>query len=430
MAGRPVSKNNVIAGSFLVISLILAIAVSVYISGAQERLIPSHEYTVRFSLADGAAGLKPGSKVTLGGLNVGRVVDLTVASTPGQPSLDARIRVRTGINLYESAMVFLERPLLGAGSEINISDVGTHQSGAGFTGASDSLEPGEMVMGRIAPPAFLAQAGYGPQQAQKVRVAIDQLADLAGRLDGMVERLDPQIDPIVKSASSALDDVRSITGDVRQKLPGWTDTLDHTLASVDSAADKAGPLLDDTRAVVADVQAAIDENRPHVDRIVASVESAADKIDHQTVDRLNEGLQTASTALDRAGKVVADIAGYINEEMPSIRKIVGNFRLASDQLKLVTIEVRRNPWRLLYRPETKELESEMLYDAARSYAEAVSDLRAASESLEAAASTPDPALTVVDRQSLESLHRQITDAFQKYQEAEKAFLQRAEQQSK
>ena len=76
MAVRQVSKNNVVAGAFLVVSLILAIATSAWISDAQERLIPTHEYVVRFSLADGAAGLKPGSKVNLGGLTVGRVSDM------------------------------------------------------------------------------------------------------------------------------------------------------------------------------------------------------------------------------------------------------------------------------------------------------------------------------------------------------------------
>ena len=44
--------------------------------------------------------------------------------------------------------------------------------------------------------------------------------------------------------------------------------------------------------------------------------------------------------------------------------------------------MRRNPWKLLYRPAADELENELLYEAARSFALAATDLRATSESVE------------------------------------------------
>lgn len=437
MASRPVSRNNVIAGAFLVASLAVAIFVSAVVSGARERLIPTREYIVRFTIAEGAAGLRAGSKVTLGGFKVGRVKDLGIISTSTEPALDVRILVRSGITLFENATVFLERPLLGSGSEINITSVGNHADGAEFQGQTDQLEPGETVTGRIAPPAFLAQAGYGPQQSEKVRIIIDQLAELSARLDGLVERIDPQVGPTLESARAAMDDIRAIAAEFRQKTPEWTGRLDAILASAEGTASQLGPIVDDVRAgvedarrIVTSVQGAIDEGRPRLNNILASAESAADKIDAETIDTLNKTLRTADAELARAGSAVADAAAFLREQMPSLRRMMGNFRLASDQLKLVTVEVRRNPWRLLYRPETKELEAELLYDAARAYAEAVSDLRAASESLEAAAATPDPARTVADRQALESLKAQIDEAFERYQEAERVFLQRVVDQSK
>ena len=243
MAGRPVSKNNVIAGSFLVVGLILAIVVSAILADAQERLIPSREYIVRFTVAEGAAGLKPGSKVTLGGLGVGRVMDLELSPAPGQPSLDARVRVRTGVTLYENAVVFLESPLLGSGSTVNISSIGEHKDGAPHAGASDTLEPGEVISGHIAPPAFLAQAGYGPEQANKVRVAIDQVADLTERLDGIVKRIEPKIDPTIDSVRAAVDDLQAITTDIRQHGPEWAGKGDRLLPSADEAAATASPLI-------------------------------------------------------------------------------------------------------------------------------------------------------------------------------------------
>jgi hypothetical protein len=47
------------------------------------------------------------------------------------------------------------------------------------------------------------------------------------------------------------------------------------------------------------------------------------------------------------------------------------------------MEVRRSPWKLLYRPSGDELARENLYEAARAFAIASSDLRVAGETLRA-----------------------------------------------
>ena len=52
-------------------------------------------------------------------------------------------------------------------------------------------------------------------------------------------------------------------------------------------------------------------------------------------------------------------------------------------------EIRAQPWRLLKQPDKDDLMREPIYAAARSYADAVSDLRAASEALEAALQQKD-----------------------------------------
>ena len=51
MASRVVSRNNVIAGLFVVGAMVLAIAISVAVSGVQKRLVPTTAYTVEFDMA-------------------------------------------------------------------------------------------------------------------------------------------------------------------------------------------------------------------------------------------------------------------------------------------------------------------------------------------------------------------------------------------
>ena len=105
------------------------------------------------------------------------------------------------------------------------------------------------------------------------------------------------------------------------------------------------------------------------------------------------------------------LSTIVTEETPSIRRTLANLRLMSDQLKLTAVEVRSQPWRLLHQPTNKELSSQVLYDATRAYAEAASDLRAASEALEA--SSGQPSQEVVDA---------LTQAVTKYKAAEQALM--------
>ena len=62
---------------------------------------------------------------------------------------------------------------------------------------------------------------------------------------------------------------------------------------------------------------------------------------------------------------------------------MANAHLTSEQLKLASIEIRRSPWRLLYTPKQKELETDNLYDAARSFAMAAGALDSAVHGLKA-----------------------------------------------
>ncbi|MFI4871167.1 MAG: hypothetical protein ACIARQ_05090, partial [Phycisphaerales bacterium JB061] len=104
---------------------------------------------------------------------------------------------------------------------------------------------------------------------------------------------------------------------------------------------------------------------------------------------------------------------------PGILRTLANARLASDQLRLATIEIRRNPWKLLARPDTKELREELFYDAARVYATAASDLQDAGASLEAILARPGGA----DEDEIRALTEELKSAMARYKQAEAGLLE-------
>lgn len=419
-------NNNVLAGAFLLSGVILAIVISFVLSGVGDALTPTRDYRVIFSLADGATGLKPGSSVLLGGQPVGKVKAVDVIPEPvggSEAGVEVLIAVQSRFKFMANAVFFLERPLLGSFSSINVTSLGDPTK----PGATP-LDPSARIRGQLAPPAFMAQAGFGPDQAAEVRAIIADTRKAVAKLSEIADKGAPKID-------AAISDVTGLVSEVRVKLPDWSSRLDTITRNLESASGKIDPIManasggvDQAREAIAKVDTILAESRPKVASILDSADSAARKVDTQTLDQANGALAEARRTLDTLGSAAATAAGMIREQTPNIRRALANARLVTDQMKLAAIEIRSQPWRVFYTPSEKENETSVLYDSARSYAQAVSDLRAASESLEATlavlSTSPVAAGQVTDRETVERLNGQLKQAFEKYRDAERALLDR------
>lgn len=393
-----VSRNNVIAGLFVVGAMLLALFISIMVSGAQKRLASTRGYTVRFSLADGASGLKPGSPVMLGGQEVGRVTSIAFGRKDDSndvTGVDVRVAIRSDLALHEDAAAYLERPLLGSMSAINIANLG---------GARPTLQAGATLLGVVAPPSFLAQAGYGPDQAAQVRELISDAAQAVDSLNRIVQKLEGDIDQGSKGVKTAIDDINAVTAEIRAKTASWTARVDSILASADKASG--------------DLRDFVDQNRPGLTTAIESVQRIINRFEGETMSLATDMIKSAKGGADEFREANSRLNRLLKEEEPNIQKILANFRLASDEIKLLGIEARRSPWKLLYSPKTKELDSELFYDAARTYAQAVSDLRAASEALEAVApGSPS-------RETVDTLTARLQAAFKQYEDAERSLLKK------
>lgn len=429
---RPGQRNNVLAGLFLVAGVVLAVAMSFVLSDARERLTPMTDYVIRFAMSDGTVGLKPGSSVLLGGQPVGRVTSVTlpIGDSKERASIDIGVAIRSDVILYDDAQVYLEKPLLGTLTSINIASMGSGTDPSKTRGASSRLEEGETIAGGLAPPSFLAQAGLGPEEVSRVKDIVQRAQDTVKKVDSIVGKATPDVDAVIADMRAAAAGIRDAVQTITQRVPAWSERIDSTTASVQTAANdvqsatKGLPALrDEASGLITDARSMISENRPAVSRIVDNADEAAQRFAEQAgpiAKDARETLQKASALADRLDTLVAT-------EEPNIRRVLANARLASDQLKLTMIEVRAQPWRLLLRPDTKELETELLYDSARSYAAAVSDLRAASASLQALVSSPDKPQPASG--DLAALSKQLDEAISRFKNAEDAFMQRLIQKS-
>ncbi|MFI4893520.1 MAG: MlaD family protein [Phycisphaerales bacterium JB058] len=392
MARHNRSKASLVAGSLLIFGLVGFIVISAIISGSIERLTPTESYTVRFNLRQGTGGLTEGATVLMGGQPVGRVTKIDFALEEGVPQgVDVGVRVDSEHTLYRDVMFVLERPLVGLGASLNIVDAGTTSAGR--------LEPGSVVMANLALPAFLTAAGFGAEQVQQLKDILSNTTDIVARTDGITTRLESDIDVLMadfKTFSSELAELKA--GEVRAN---------------------ADAMINDFRSLVDESRELLRVNRPRIDDTLSSAQRTMARFEGEHSDAALAALERAGEAAENLADVADEASDLLTQQKPGILRTLANARLASDQLRQATIEIRRNPWKLLARPDTKELREELFYDAARVYATAASDLQDAGASLEAILARPGGA----DEDEIRALTEELKSAMARYKQAEAGLLE-------
>lgn len=412
------TADNVKAGVFVLLTLAVAVAITITLAGARELLTPANIYLVRFSLDEGVAGLKPGAKVLVGGRECGTVRSLAYDDEERPTAIDVRIGIQPSLRVYSDAVAYLDRPLLGSQGVLNFASLG---GGEGAT----QLSEGDRLNGSIAAPDVLARAGYGPRQAQQLQDIMARADDLTQRFDRIVADIEQGFMP---SIQTAVDDFEGFVVDARERSSGWFDNIDAATENAKTITESANTGVEEARAFVADLREVIESNREAIDNTIANAEEASesvndilDRAEAETLEMVNGLVEDAREGVNEARSAIEKADSLIVEQTPEIRTALANARLATEQLRLTMGEVRRTPWRLLYRPNKKELDFELLYDATRSYASAVSDLRAASASLEAVVSSGRE--VTAEGEPVDSLVAEVNAAFERYQEAEQKFVE-------
>ncbi len=387
------TRNNVLAGIFVTVAVLLGLGVVMTLKQAWTWIESSHDYTLIFSVDDGVEGLTNGSEVRVGGVPMGKVQGVrTVANEAGVVDhIEVAFTLSRDVTLYDNAVAKRVAPLLGNISIINFSSVGDPATGAvvppdgELTAAPD--------LGILA--TFLGDdtAGGAKDIVSGVQRTIDNVEEFSEFLRDVPGDYDELVRP-------ALTDARAIVGDAREDYGQWAERVNAAIDRGFEGVEAFSVAMEDVRAgveenrpiireAVANMGEAVDVNRPKLDEVMdnalaLSEESRAALQDFRdvTVPKLNRGLDTAQTGLDDFAAVLDKVNEEYDVQIPGVRELLADARLAGQQLKLTTVEVRRSPWKLLYRPSTEELEYELLYEAVRTFALATADLKASVASMQ------------------------------------------------
>lgn len=398
------------AGLFVIAGLLFTLVVIVTIADFSKWTRKHQTIEVSFILRDGLHGLREGSLVTLGDQPIGSVSEISDQLKDGRVvGKLATINIPADYQIASNAIIQVVKPLFGTGSSLNISSVGQ----------GDAYESGQVIAVTIAPSLIskqlVSEMGIGDKQRlhlqeiiANIRDASDEMRESLPKLATKLNSIAAKIEPIAANAAPAIEDAKAtfantkdITSQFKEKTPAWTKRVDTITQQTEETVTTARDLLKDKDK----------ELRQTVDNVHAVTKNFREK----TMASIDEAVARGSSAMDNFRKSSLDIRGMIVGQRPVIERALANAELTTDQLKLTAIEVRRSPWRLMYKPDDKELETDNLYDAARSFALAASTLDAASESLKAVSQdkeNPEQVKRVLDH---------LTTVFERYEVAEKAF---------
>ena len=235
------------------------------------------------------------------------------------------------------------------------------------------------------------------------------LNTIAARINAMLKQAEPAVGDLASLASrlassgdigAALKDGAGLLRDLREGMGPIQERLQ-------AALSQAGSILEENRADLRSAASDLAQGAALARRVLEKVEPAAG------------GLGGAVSELERAAAAIGDA---VESGRPGIDAIIADAREAMANAANVTADIRRRPWRLLYRPSRGEEETLDLYDAAWAYNLEASQLERCLRELTSVVSRDGP--PPAGASTLKDALVRVEESLRRHREAEEAFFRK------
>ena len=388
----PSDRNALKSGAFILLTVIAIIAIIIGIKGLRDLSEPKVLRAVSFAFTSNLSGLAVGDDVRVGGVKVGTVQSITlVGATEAELKSKEPPRIRVAYTfpsryvLHRDAVLRVDAPLTGTPS-LNFESLGS----------AEVLANSEELTGW--PGGF------------------QELLASAPSLQSILRNVDQKTVPMVNDTVAKFG----------KTAESFTGTGEHATALINDVQSKVGPAVDKYHAV-ADVGAQMlvkirdlfGDTGPDFRTVVSNLATSTTTIKNKLpgiIDKVAASVASANVALEDVKAVALNAKDLSNSakgvlvgNKGKIDNMIVSLKAASDNLKNATAEVRRSPWRLLYKPAPNEMANLNLYDAAREFAEGANELNDASLALRDALTNKE-----MDKESLQKLMDKVQKTFEKF----------------
>ena len=400
-------RSELTAGVFTILATILLVGV-VFWLGAIDIFKPAaQEVWFYVDLDKGEQGLKPGAQVKITDVEVGKIAEVRLDLESRKTFYVVKL-FDDQINICSDAKASVKAALVGGGAILQILDCGKCGQSSGkddpiriqpddFSKALSQVDPlAKQVSALLKDIAAEMDKGRDGSAMHKVHAMMDVLE---GALTNIRKELDAgnKIAMIAK-LHQTVEHLRDIAADAKPKVKSALTGIDTMIAS---AKPKVSKLLDGAGELV-------DEFKKLTKGDIA-----------KTISQIHDVSKHVLTIAGNFAKLSEGAEDIVSVNRENIDEIIDNMGLVAANLKSASKEIRRNPWRLLYRPKKDELHSQNIHDAARSFSNGAAQLDQALAKLKGLAASHPKGVPADDPQ-LKKIAEQIKETFEKFTDAEKA----------
>jgi len=408
--------SELTAGIFTILATILLVGVVFWLGAADIFKPAAREAWFYVKLGRGQQGLRPGAQVKITDVEVGKVVDVRLNLKSGRTFYIVKL-FDEETKVYSDAEANINAALVGGGATLQILDCG------GKTSAK--------LAGKEAPAEI--QPGFLDVTASRIEEVFWEFESLSDQITGLLKTITAEMNKGEK-------------GSAMHKVHAMMDVLEGTLASIRKELDagnkvammaKLHQTVEHLRDIAADAKPKVKSSLTGINTMIASAKPKMDKlldgagelVDEfkkltkgdiaKIISRLHDVSKHVLTIAGNFAKLSEGAEGIVAVNRENIDEIIDNMGQVATNLKSASKEIRRNPWRLLYRPKKGELHSQNIHDAARSFSSGAAQLDQALAKLKGLAVSHPKGIPAADPQ-LKKIAEQIKETFEKFTDAEKA----------
>jgi ABC-type transporter Mla subunit MlaD len=368
------------AGLAMLFSLGLIVAVVIGIKGLSWIRDPMQTRLVAFDLKTDIGGLRIGDEVRIGGYQVGEIQKIMLRTRDEDPGRPPHIVIAFTMprryTIHEDAKVRVDGTLTGT-SWLNFEELGVGtalRDGGVLIGAPSKTSELVAKVGGLAPEVQAIVSDVRTKTIPGVNAVID---DVRGKT---VPKVNDAIDSFKKTGDSATALTTDVRASYKPVIDKYYAVADKAIAMMEAIRAVFGDTHTDFRETMASLRKTTGAISEKVPGILSKVDQSLTKVE-TAIDGVNKTLGEVQTTVTNAKELSAGAKSVLLGNKSKLDSTIDSVKKAGDNLKAATAEIRRSPWRLLYKPAPNEMANLNLYDSARQFAEGANDLNDASAAL-------------------------------------------------
>ena len=438
--------NELKVGLTVTIILILFIAVLMFVGQWDSWFAKTKNIHVRFNHTEGVQNLRDKDPIRVGGVNIGHVTRIWLQTDPvkaGDKTTQELFvhvlgEIPENVVLYDDAQISVGAKIVGEGGTLEILN----------TGQTGNILTEDQVLNGVPPANFAEMAvrvsreldAQNPQSllAQiKTQLDTTNAASLIAKLHKTINDLNA-ISAVIRSQLNS-EEQTSLLAKVQQTMDN-INTLTAALKGelnkndTDAAITRVHQVLDNLNVSMTAAKNMLETSQPKILATVTHIQNTAKRIDedislklaqelnkndpNSLLAKLHASLTSAQASMDNLKTLTQTGKDVLVLNRDNLQSVIDNFAETSAHLKATSKEVRRNPWRLLYKPDQPEREYANLLETARAFSDAAGALDQANAKLKTMASMNPQAFDTDDPQ-MRAMKEQLKKAFCEFELAQK-----------